>query len=552
MKGNGRGERVGTAIVRGLSTHRLECFAGLVLVLGVTVPILAISSRYAPPHDELWNLQGAWTLLGRWPAQPAWGVRLLGHDLPLVSGPYQGAIKSYPLAGWIAVFGTSPFSLRMFNAGLGVLLGVSCWWAVRPFVRTGTAVLCILVPLLVADYAFSIPSDFGPILLGSMFLVVGAGCLGRSWSTDRRRWLIGAAFFVSAMAADKLTTAPIAAVGVLAIALVIVLKRTVYLRARTVIQTLIAGLLPLLPHLIYFLREGTAELRLFTTVPGPEPRFLDSLQANIDLLTTSIFSTRTPFLPTVLTSRVIEGIPDIGHFVVLSVLVVAVVAVGRMICHRCFHAASAFLLWPVGAFFLFPFFSGLSRPYHFLPLVPLTLIGVITVIDRSWPRSSVSASRIARIYLTVTVAAAVLVMLGSSIAIFRHVRVSGGRNLASPALYDIADKLEGLGRGNLVCLDYSVCVPLRAALGTGFDVRADLSFSPRDESLAPTARDLATVPGGLIILRVVDHEESALSAAAPDSWVDWLNAGTADFLRYLDGHPAEFAIIADVSANGTR
>lgn len=538
---------------RVFSRYFPEGLAVTVLTLGLVLPTLVMSDRYAPPQDELWNLSSAWTLLDEWSPQRAWTVRFLGHSLPIVTGPFQGAIKTYPLAAWILFFGSSPLNTRLFNCGLGIALGLTCYWALRLLVRRPAALLGFLFPLISTDFALSSPSDFGPFLLQSTFIVGAAGSLVRAYRTGRPMWVVVSALMLGATLGEKLTAIPTVGVGLAALGAVVVLKRELYLRIGTVAAATAALFLPVVPFMIYYLREGTADLRLYLTLPGPEPGYFDALTHNINAMRQDVLATRTPQLVRAITSQLVEGVPELGT-TLLCIVGGAMLGWGvRMLLRQRFEAASALLLWPVGAFFLYPIFEGLNHPWHFLPLLPLTLVGVTVFVDRLSMPIEHRYSRIVRRAILGPFLVVLLLMVACTLAAFRQIVRSEGRTLSSPALYSLANGLREQPRRRLVCLDYSVCQPLRSVLGTDFKVHYEFAFTPRDPDFAASVASISSQPDCILILRVVDHQSRpGLSVPEPNSFIDWLNSGTVAFLDSEWPTSQTFQEVARVKANGTE
>ncbi len=530
---------------------RLEWFAFGSLVLGLVVPTLLLAPRYAPTYDELWNVPEAWLILDRGSTIPSsWTFSIFGRVLPLVGGPYHGAIKSYLLAPWVGLFGTSPAVLRLFNAVAGIALGLACFWAIRPVVSRRAACVCLLMPLVFTNFSFSVQGDAAPFLLGALFLVMAAGCIVRGWRSPRQRWLIGSMFFLGLAAADKLTTMPIVAFGCFAVGFLILLRRQTYLHPRPIGFGVAAATVPLIPSVIYFLREGTGEFRRMTAENGGERHgYFESLTHNLPLLRRGLFNTTDPQSVAFVTSRRVAGVPELGTAVLWLVCLSVVAWVAMMLVNRRPAASALFVVWPVGADLLFPLFGGLNQTWHFLPLLPLLFVGMVCFVVQLSRAVRPLGRHVPTAVLTLWSALGLTLMACSFVA-QRDVLRAGGRGMASPALFEIAEVVKASGRHEIVCLDYSVCNTLRAALGTDYQIAADYAFVTRDDSFLSAIRSSVSEPSRVLVVRVIDAE-NGLDVPAPTSLIDFLNSGSAAFLESLSSGE-EFVNVGQRDVNGTH
>ena len=95
-----------------------------VFALGALLYASVIETQnIAVTHDELWDYYPAVGMLNAESLVPQQEVMIFGFPLPLVTGPYQGALKTWLIVPVLKLFGTSPAVLR----GINVLLGLSIY-----------------------------------------------------------------------------------------------------------------------------------------------------------------------------------------------------------------------------------------------------------------------------------------------------------------------------------------------------------------------------------------------------------------------------------------
>jgi hypothetical protein len=98
---------------------------------------------------------------------------------------------------------------------------------------------------------------------------------------------------------------------------------------------------------------------------------------------------------------------------------------------------------------------------------------------------------------------------------------------ASPLISDVASFLgKDRKKISLVCLNYSVCLPLLLLLKNAA-IGGDYTFAPKGEGLMAQIDRAMAEDDSLLILRDVDIQEK-------QKWLEFLNEGTRYFLEHAD------------------
>ncbi|WP_347242810.1 hypothetical protein, partial [Thermogutta sp.] len=428
-------------------------FALLLLFLLGMVPAIratgVLVKNYSFYHDEIWNAPQAVSLLRGECWRRAYSLPVGRLALPVVSGPYQGAIKTYLLVPWIACFGTSPLSLRSANVALFAFFLAAMYWALRPVSRQ-LAALSLLLPWALPATTTFVPTDHGPFLVAWILIAMGLGFLARFATAHTEGALVSAVACFSLLVTDKITNTPVAVVGITAVALLALRTKQTKLLLRP--ATLGALALPLLPWVIYFASNGFNELLANTAGPSlpvmqRAARFFPSLFAALTGRHEAV----------VLTGKWPQ------HFSLL--LFPFLVSIPLLMClvtlFRKVTASSLFWSLFTGALvgvFCFIAIPGLTRPWHYLPFYPILLFLSFFAVSR------VPWKPLAALFF------AAIVGLGVRDSVY-HERVlsflmsNPGTGYTSPALNQLLPKLRAHGVETVLCLNYSLCNPLFVLAG---------------------------------------------------------------------------------------
>lgn len=496
----------------------------VVLALSTTVQ----TARYAVYHDELWNHPAAVSLLQGTSWRRGWEVPVFGVPLPLVSGPYQGSLKTFLLTPLLAVFGTSPAALRGIHCAFGLLYLAALYWALRAVLARRPAALVFLLPLADPNLAMFVPTDQGPFLLQNALFALSLGALLRLASGRELRWVLLALGAASLALADKLTGLPLAAVLML---LALILGGGVLLRRRRYLAlAALAVALPLLPHAAYFAAAGFSELEENVgRGMSQKPPYLVSLGQTLHALTGHIADGSA--MPKSLT-----GHSPPPHRPLLAPLALALAAGG-----------GAVALWrrgtitaPVGVATLslalgllaYAAVPGLTRPWHYFqlqpPLVVAASLGLGALLQQVPTTSKVAIPVRALAALAVAAAAGVGALRTGQLLSF--LSSHQGTRIYSPGLYELQRKVFSLAPQRLVCLNYSLCNPLYV-LARGRVEVVDLTWAELSETTEGYVRHLLSLPGTVLVYRQV----SGARGPAQASYFDWLNRTSDWLLPRLEG-----------------
>lgn len=487
------------------------------------------TTRYAVYHDELWNHPAAVSLLRGKSWRPAWEVSILGLPLPLVSGPYQGSVKTILLVPLLATFGTSPGALRGIHCGFGLLYLTALFWALRAVVGSRAAAAVFLLPLADPNLTMFVPTDQGPFLLQNTFLAGALGATLRLALWREMRWLLLALGAASLALADKLTGAPVVAVLV-AVALALgvrVLGRSV---RRWALAALVAAV-PLLPHAAYFARTGLAELK--ANVGGDMAQrspYPATMRTTVTELTGFIAAGSA--MPTSLTA---DSPP--AHRPLLAPLALVLAAIGGTCAMRRRtggdHAAAGLAaLCVVLSVAVLAAVPGLTRPWHYLvfhpPMVVAAFLGHRTLTRLAPPGTR--TARAVRMIAALVLAGAAAAGAARTAELLAFLAERKGAHMYSPGLYEVHRHVRASAPQRLICLNYSLCNPLYVLSGGSVEP-VDLTWAELSDATEQYARYLLSLPGSVVVYRSV----SGAAGPAQDGYFAWLNR-TSDWLvpRLLD------------------
>ncbi len=155
--------------------------------LQVPIAMNLVQEQYLPAHDTLGSHRGFWR----------------GKPIPLMTLYYLGALKSYLLAPYLYLMGTSLASIRIATISFAAL-GLACTWlfANRLF---GALAAAIGALLLATDTSFISYSrmDQGPTAIMMMTKMGALWLFVKAWQSGRWRWGILGAFVFGLGLSDK-------------------------------------------------------------------------------------------------------------------------------------------------------------------------------------------------------------------------------------------------------------------------------------------------------------------------------------------------------------
>ncbi len=522
--------------VAGLAGSRL--IALVFFVIGAAALILSVSvsvSSVAVYHDEVWNQLHSVGLARGESVNPAFEVQILGFPLPIVSGPYQGAIKTWVFAPLLMIFGTSPWALRGTNLLLALAYLFTLYWALRPVLPRTHAALVFLLPLANPRFLLFVPLDQGPFLFQCLFLGLAFGSVIRAWKSGSRRFAILGLFATSLLLCDKLTGIPVVLASLGTAALVLRRRLLSWLTGRSWILFLCAGLLPLVPMGIYFALRGFDSLRSMTSVPGTAgPSYWERLSKSV---TRFLVDSNGHAWNESLTGK---GSTDamLPFFAILVSLGIAVGLVVLLTSRSKEPSESrggdsqadnraafgiAFLLLTLSLLF-YPLFRGLDRPWHYLILGPPFVLTAVLGLGLGLHRKRGMALR------STSAGLAGLLLLASCYGAWTELKQQDQRKgaaICSPGLYEVQDALTAAKPSRITSLSYSLERPLRV-LSFGKLRIEGLEFVDFDKLDPESLRRRLQEPGHYIIFREI-HDTSVDAA-----WVRGLNRGSRYFREKIE------------------
>jgi hypothetical protein len=522
--------------------------AGALLVLAALFSFLflqhaagVLSRNIGLFHDELWDFIPAVGMIRAESMNPNQEVRIAGYPFPIVSGPYQGALKTWTLAPLLMAFGTSPRFILSLNVLYGMIYLGALYWALIPLIGRRAACLVFAAPFFDTNFLLTAPMDTGPSIFQYIFISLAAGSLFRYMANSQLRYYGWTWLFSGCLLAQKLTAIPIV-VSLIAFAVILAFgrframsasgKAVQAIRSYLIIPAVLF-MLPLLPHLAYFFKTGFGDLRAMT-VTDRHPSYFASLGKNLSFV-----------------SGMFDGVDwyrrmthDTGSAAAATPPVPAIFGVASAACslmlglfagvNRKFLGYSAVCIGLCGAsFLLFPVFEGLDRPWHFYVLTPLFICSVAVTTVHCF---SVVAARWSGFVVLIRAAAAIGlaagVLLGAShgIGILNRFEARKGVCMTSPAIYEAYRAVEASGVREIHALNYSLAYPLYL-LAKGSVRVEDLAWTRlTGGKIDELFKKIEADPGAAIVYRFCGYKE------VEGDWIRWLNREPEifDFIRKLE------------------
>ena len=421
-------------------------------------------------HDELWDAIPAAAMIRAEPRLAAQELQIGGYPLPLVTGPYQGALKTWVLAPLMLLLGSSPALLRALNVLFCMIYLAVLYRALLPVVDRTWASLIFLAPLLDTNLLITAPMDMGPMLFQCIFASLTAGALFHYMSSSRLKHCWLAWFFCGCTLAQKLTSVPI--VISISIAVCVLscrhflrtVRETGLVRAAGsfIVIPSILFLVPLLPHIVYFLKSGLRPLQEMTS-EGVQISYLTEMGHNISFWFIMFGGVDW--------YQRITGISGFDMVAIspLAVFGVAAMAVSTWFCllsrkeRRVCRPPLACISLAVLSFSLFPCFRGLHRPWHFYPLAPLFLCCCVVCTKHCVSFLAAKSPRFAtaiKVVLIVGLAACIIQGAFHGTRILRRIETHKGVCISSPSIMDLYRSIVALRLKTVYTFNYSLAYPI--------------------------------------------------------------------------------------------
>jgi hypothetical protein len=500
-------------------------------------------------HDELWDFIPAVGMINAASLAGWLEFRIFGYPLPLVSGPYQGALKTWVSAPLLMIAGTSPQTLLALNVLFSMLYLIALYWAISPVAGRKWAWLVFAAPFVDTNFLITAPMDAGPSLFQYIFISLTLGVLIRYLSSSDTKYYRMIWFFSGCVLAQKLTSIPVV-IGFITL--------TVFLSSRRFRQAVdtqriwpaihsfyvIPGLyflVPMIPHLFYFYKRGLSALHVATANGIRGPYFL-SLSQNFSFFR-SMFDGANWYLIITL-----EGIaatpPPILALSMLAVLASSIVLylVSDMEKEKGKYSVACMALC-IGSFLLYPVFRGLNRPWHFYILIPILIGGSIISIAHCHACVAKRRKGFAGFVLILFAAGfAANIVFGTThgIQLLKRIESRKGACITSPALYDAFRAIHSAHLRKIYAVNYSLAFPIYVLSGGRIQVEdlywADLTQQRMDEWFARLKSD----PQIGIAYRYCRCRE------ADPGWLSWLNREPQinEFIKRLEAERAALNVIS--------
>ncbi|HXT70247.1 MAG TPA: hypothetical protein VN700_10860 [Vicinamibacterales bacterium] len=506
-----------------------------------------IGSSVGQFQDSLWDYNPAVGMANGISIYEPQEISIGGRPVPLTTGSYQGATRTWTLVPLLKIFGTSPRTITTLNAVYAFAYLLALSWALVPAVGRRLAWLAFVVPFVDTNLLVTMPHEPGPSLTQYIFGALSIGALLRYVATGSTRHLLLTAFFEGALLAQKLTAIPLVIGFVVVTTLVSLpgLRRARLERGAAdaismrLILPVFVFLVPLFPHLLYLARAGTADLLSMTD------------------------ATRTPYFTALFQNfgygiALFDGVDWYGRMTIdpaadsmklppFLAWTAFALAGGSVLLggfrqgwreHGRFVAVTAAVL--TASFLAYPAFAGLNRPWHLYIMMPLVnaigLMGLVHVALSAG--AAIGRPRAAGIVAAVALAAASGLGLVHGLTMVRRFDAMKGIGMTSPALYEIYQATDAAHPDRVVTLNYSLGSPLFVLSNARFRTH-DLAWTAltatyQDELLDDVEKNESTA----IVYRL------CRDTRGDGDWIRWQNREPEifDFIKRVEARAEKLSV----------
>ena len=521
--------------------------AGLASLLFLLYSMDVISKSIGFYWDELWDYVPSVAMIRGDSMQGSQEIRLFHHPVPLVSGPYQGALKVWVAAPLIKLFGTLPHRILTINVLFGMIYLLALYWALLPAIGRWSW-LVFASPFLDTNFLLVAPMDYGPSLFQYTFISLAMGALFRYLADSDMKYYRLIWFFTGCILAQKLTAIPIV-ISLIAITIVISCRafwRTAVnhqLRAAAKSYVIIPSLLfliPMIPHFLYFWRSGLRDL-LTMTADGARFPYFGSLMDNFKYFST-MFDGSDWCQRITLDYSTPAKLPPVLFVFVLVVMAASLVIYFTSGSEKrhCMPAIVSIALL-LGNFLIYPVFRGLYRPWHFFVLTPLfaccgilSCANCLSYLANRWRKFAVYIQCVVALFLTlcVTFGAA------RGFEVLRWIESRKGVCLTSPAITEAYEALKAANVKMIYGLSYSIAQPIYV-LSKGTIRVEELGFTDlTKEKIDELLKNVRENSEAAIVYRFCGCKEG------DPNWIRWLNRDPpiVEFIRRVDSEHSSLDI----------
>lgn len=542
--------------------YALSLVLGLLCLLFFLGAVDVFNKNVALYHDAVWDFIPAVAMVRAKSILRPYEVRIFHHPVPIVSGPYSGALKIWLLAPLVKILPSSPRIILTLNAFLGFIYLLALYWALLPVVGKIWASIAFAAPFVDTNLLITVPVDAGIALTQYIFISLALGAFFRYISNPQVKYYRATFFLLGCLLAQKLTALPIA-IGLMIVLAAFSLKHFLEAaRARTIRQAIASYfvipvtlfVIPLLFQLYYFLRHGFTELYA-STADGKWRPYLAALRYNFSGFFT-LFDGWDWYHRLTLDDR-----PEMVKTPFLSIFGLAVIGVSLAIYFLSRRnrgtGRNAVLCLAIGSFsfLLYPAFRGLYRPWHFYVLAPVFLCCLVMAAHHvfHWAGQHIQNAVIVRAVLGAILIFLVSVSTLHSFDVLKQLRSRKGVCIASPAFYDFYNSISKSNIKLVYAVNYSLAYPIYV-LSKGTIPIEELAWTKlTPDKMEELIRKVKMDSGAAIAYRYCGCRDSE------SAWVQWLNrepelldfikrleaeAGGLSMVRFRDDRQTEFVLVS--------
>jgi hypothetical protein len=313
-------------------------------------------------------------------------------------------------------------------------------------------------------------------------------------------------------------------------------------------------LLPLVPHLAYFLRSGLGDFYSMTAVDHRIPYFA-AVGQNFSFFRT-MFDGVDWYRRITLDAR--SAIPELPSLVILGLVVMAlslpIFLLSRHARRPGRYAVLCIVLGMV-SFALFPAFRGLNRPWHFYVLTPIFTACCITATVSFLSFCADRFKRYAtilRISFSIGLTLILVVSVRHGIGLLERIESNKGACITSMALYDAYGAVRASNVRTIYAVNYSLAFPI-FVLSKGTIHVEDITWSElTPEKIEELFGKIKTNSEAGIVCRYCGNKDW------DPNWTHWLNRepqifdfmkrleigdSTLDVLHFRDDRQTEYVLI---------
>ncbi len=481
-------------------------------------------------NDELWDYMPAVAIVNNEFIVESQGINVLGYKIPLVTGPYQGALKTWIAAPIIYVFGTSPLALRTLNIVTALLFLFAFYWALLGLLEKKYAILVFLIPFFDGNFLLTSPLDYGSFLFQSIFIVLGFGCIFRFFILKDIRYLWLLSLFTGCLLAHKLTSVPIVLLfififlfGSLIFRMFLKDNGWISSTVNILLVSFVLFLLPLIPHIIYFLKSNGLSSFLEMTKSHENIGFCSKVLNNLLYLGSSGSSNGLYWCRSLIGDMNFS--PKFGLFTFaygiygiycISILLLILYSNIKIDLRR--FVIGGFILFML-SIFSFSLFKGLNRPWHYQLLYPFlwcqAIVSFAYMVDFLSRKNLICKVILYIIYFILGIG--LIVSSFFSYCLLERIEQSKGMSITSPVFNDFSKLLKRHKFQKIYSINYSLGWPLYVVLERKLHI-VDFAFSQIDSNiLSSIMTDLLGNQNVCLVYRYSNY------SGEDANWTKWLN-----------------------------